>query len=91
MALRPPGSRSNLDFLLYSALILLQLAVMIGGNLLLGYVALSWFGIGEGLAGAAAFTGLPEGALVAACLAALALDGWVVWHKRQERKKALQR
>ncbi len=91
MALKPPGSRSNLELVIYLALVTAQVAIMIGGNLLLAWIVLSWFGIGDGLTDAAAFTGLPRPALIAAALAAAALDGWVYWHKRLERKKALQR
>ncbi len=78
MALKPPGSRSNLELIVYLALVTAQVAIMIGGNLLLAWIVLSWFGLGDGLDAAAAFTGLPRPALILAALAAVALDGWVL-------------
>jgi len=61
MALKPPGSRSNLELIVYGALVLGQVALMVGGNLLLAWVVLGMFGMGGGLADAAEFTGLGRG------------------------------
>ena len=91
MALRPPGSRSNIDLLIFGALAMVQVILLIGGHVLVGYVLLENFGIGKGMADASKLTGLPVGALWLLIAATLVMDGWIFYHKRLERKKALQR
>jgi len=92
MALKPPGTRSNLELLISSVFVLAQLALLIGGHLVWLYVLLNWLvGYGDGMAGIVAETGLPEGAVVALMAATLALDAWIVYHHQKQRKKALRR
>ncbi len=91
MALRPPGSSSNVDFLIYGSIMVLQLIVFIGGHAVIGYLLLGQFGIGKGMPAVVEFTGLPGFALWLLMLATIAMDIWVVYHKRLERKKNLER
>jgi len=91
MALRPPGSRSNLELLIYGSLMLLQLAVFIGGHAIIGYLLLHNFDIGKGMPAVVKFTGLPAGLIWVFILLTIAMDLWVYYHHWVERKKALAR
>jgi len=91
MALRPPGSSSNVEFLAYGSLMVLQLAVFIGGHAIIGYLLLHKFGIGKGMPAVTEFTGLSTGLIWFFILLTIAMDAWVIYHNRMERKKALER
>ena len=91
MALRPPGSRSTAELLLSSAWTVVILLLFLGGNGALLAIAAGWFGLGGGLSMLAARTGWPAWAFVVLAVLGLAVDAWIVRHRRLERKRALER
>jgi len=91
MALRPPGSRSNIDLVTYGALALVQVLLLISGHVLAGYIIMGHFGIGKGMADILEFTGLPEWSIWLTITATIAMDAWIIYLKREERRKALKR
>lgn len=91
MALRPPGSRSNVDLLVFGAFAMVQVLLLIFGHVLVGYVLLGNFGIGKGMADVVEATDLPAGALWLLIAATLIMDAWILYHRRQERKKIMER
>lgn len=91
MALRPPGSRSNIDLIIYGALALIQVLLLISGHVMVGYLLMGHFEIGKGMADILEFTGLPEWSIWLTIAATMAMDIWIIHLKRQERKKALKR
>jgi hypothetical protein len=91
MALKPPGSRSNLQLLVTLAWTAAMLVGLIGGHVIIGWLILSPLIGGSGMKGVLGLTHLPAWGVWLWMLAALALDAWIVWHIRQERKEALRR
>jgi len=91
MALRPPGSSSKVELLIYGSLLALQLSVFIGGHAIIAYLLLHKFDIGEGMPRVMEFTGLPAGLIWLLILGTIAMDAWVVYHHRLERKKIMRR
>ncbi len=91
MGLRAPGSSSNAEFLIYGSMMVLQLVIFIGGHAIIGYLLLHQFGVGQGMPAVVEFTGLPGFAIWLLMLVTIAMDIWVVYHKRLERKKNLRR
>jgi len=91
MALRPPGSRSNIDLVIYGALALVQILILISGHVLVGYLLMGHFEIGNGMEDILEFTGLPEWSIWLTIAVTMAMDAWVMYLKREERKKALKR
>jgi len=91
MALRPPGSSSNVDFLIYGSIMVVQLIVFTGGHAIVAYLLLAQLGIGKGMEAVVEFVGLPSSVIWLFVLATVAMDAWVIYHKRLERKKALSR
>jgi len=92
MALRPPGSRSNIDLVIFGALAMGQVLLLILGHVLIGYLLLGHlFSLGKGMPDVVEATGLPAWSLWLLIVATVAMDGWILQLKRQARKKALQR
>lgn len=91
MALRRPGSASRITFLTTASAALVMIAVLIGGHLVLGFLAYSKIAGGEGMVEIARFTDLPAWSLWLSIVAAIALDGWILYHRRQDRLKAFKR
>ena len=92
MALKPPGSRSNIDLIIFGTLTLVQVTILILGHVLIGLLLLEHFAnIGKSLDEITEATGLPDWCLWLTMFATIAMDGWIVYHKRLERQKALRR
>lgn len=91
MALKPPGTRSNLQLVVTLAWTGVMLVGLIGGHVIIGWLILSAVFGGSGMKGVLALTHLPAWGVWLWILAAIALDGWIAWHIRQDRKKALER
>lgn len=91
MALRRPGSASRITFLTTAFAALVMVVVLIGGHLVLGFLAYSKITGGAGMEEIAKFTGLPAWSLWLSIIAAIALDVWILYHQRQDRLKALRR
>lgn len=85
---RPPGTRSNIDLIVYATLTLLQITILIAGHALLLWLI---FGSGSGLEVPARTTGLPSWLLWLSIPVAIAMDAWIYISWRRERKKALKR
>ncbi|RME84059.1 MAG: hypothetical protein D6771_04990 [Zetaproteobacteria bacterium] len=84
MALKPPGTRSNLALLASAAWLFMQLVVLIGGHVVIGYWLLGLFGYVGTLAELAADYGAPVWALYLLAAGAIALDGWIGYHRYQD-------
>ncbi len=91
MALKPPGSRSNLQLLLTLVWTGAMLTILIGGHVVIGYLLLSAMTDGGGMKAVQALTQLPAWTIWLWMVAAVALDGWIVWHARKQRRKDLER
>ncbi|MDT8377037.1 MAG: hypothetical protein RQ867_09940 [Mariprofundaceae bacterium] len=91
MAIKQPGTASQVTFLITAFWALVMVAVLVSGHLVLAFLAYSKFTGGKGIEEVAAFTSLPAWALWLSIVAALALDGWILYHQRKERQKALKR
>ncbi len=91
MALKPPGSRSNLALLVSALWTSVMLVLVVGGNGVLVVIVLGWFGIGGGLEMLAEQTMWPHWTLVALAVLGVIVDGWIFWHHRMQRKRALER
>ncbi|MDX8403038.1 MAG: hypothetical protein R8K54_01345 [Mariprofundaceae bacterium] len=91
MALRRPGSTSNITFYITAFWALVMIAVLIGGHLTLGFLIYSKVTDGGGMEAVAKLADLPTWLLWLSIVAALVLDGWILYHQRQDRLKALKR
>lgn len=91
MAIKQPGTTSHISLLITLSWSLVMVVTLIGGHLVLAFLAYSKVTGGKGIEEVAAFTSLPTWALWISMVAALALDGWILYHQRKDRKKALER
>lgn len=92
MALKRPGSASNLTFFITAFWTLVMVIVLVAGHLVLGFLLYGKItGSGGGMEEIANFTAQPAWLLWLSVVAALALDGWIIYHHRKMRKEALRR
>ena len=91
MALKQPGTTSKTALLVTLFWSVTMVATLIGGHLILAFLAYSKFTDGRGIEEVAEFTSLPIWALWLSIAGALALDGWILYHQRKDRKEALSR
>jgi len=91
MALKPPGSRSNVQLLITGFWASAMLLVLLGGHIIAGYLILASFQAGEGMKTVTEFTGLNEWMIWIWMLAGVGVDGWIVYNIREDRRKALER
>ena len=91
MAIKQPGTTSSTALLITLSWSLVMVVILIGGHLVLAFLAYSKFTGGKGIEEVAEFTSLPIWALWLSVIAALALDGWILYHQRKDRLKALKR
>lgn len=91
MTLKRPGSQSNILFAIGMFWAAVMIAVLVAGHLVLGFLIYLSVTGGKGIVEIAQFTTLPDWALWLSIVAALALDGWIVYHHYKERREALRR
>jgi len=91
MALKRPGTTSNATFLVTAFWALAMIVVLVAGHLFLAFLLYANFTGSEGMAEIAKFTGLPTWSLWLSIVAAIALDGWILFHDRKTKKKAMKR
>jgi hypothetical protein len=91
MAIKQPGTTSRIALLITLSWSLVMVVSLIGGHLVLAFLVYSKFTGGKGIEEIAEFTSLPAWILWLSIVAALALDGWILYHQRKDRQKALKR
>ncbi len=91
MALKRPGTTSNVSFLTTAFWALAMIVVLVAGHLVLAFLLYATITNNGGMADIAKFTGMPTWALWLSIVAAIALDGWILFHDRKAKKKAMQR
>jgi hypothetical protein len=92
MALRPPGSRSNITLLISSLWTIVSLLLLIGGHLVLALLLyVKFIQQSGGMEHIAKFTGLEPVYLWASIGIALALDVWIAVSSKREREKKIRR
>ena len=91
MALKRPGTASNLTFLITSFWALVMIVVLVAGHLTMAFLAYAKFTGSAGMPDIAKFTGMPSWLLWLAVVGGLALDAWIIYHQRLERKKVMRR
>jgi hypothetical protein len=91
MAIKQPGTTSSTALLITLSWSLVMMVILIGGHLMAAFQAYSYFTGGKGIEEVAEFTELPTWALWLSIVAALAMDGWILYHQRKDRQKALKR
>jgi len=91
MALKRPGTASNLTFFITSFWALVMIVILVAGHLTLAFLAYAKFTGSSGMPDIAKFTGMPPWLLWLAVVGGLALDIWIIYHQRLDRKKALKR
>jgi len=91
MALKQPGTRSNATFLVSGTWALSMIVILVAGHLVLGFLVYAKFTGEGGMEEIASFTSIPEWALWLSIIAALAMDGWIIYSQQQERLKANKR
>ncbi len=91
MAIKRPGTTSNITFFITTFWALVMITTLVAGHLVLGFLIYSNITDGGGMKAISEFVSLPTWLLWLSIVAALALDGWILYHKRQERLKALKR
>jgi len=91
MAIKQPGTTSTTALLTTLFWSLVMVIIMIGGHLVLAFMAYSKFTGGKGIEEVAAFTSLPTWSLWLSIVAAVAVDGWIIYHQRKERQRILKR
>jgi len=91
MALKRPGSRSNVQLLITAFWAGTMLLILLGGHIIAGYLILASFQDGECMKKVTEFTGLYEWLIWVWILAGVGLDGWIFHNIREDRKKALER
>jgi len=91
MALKPPGSRSNIQLLITGFWASAMLLILLGGHIIAGYLILASFLDGDGMKNVTKFTGLHDWMIWVWILAGIGLDGWIFHNIRKDRKKALER
>jgi len=87
MALKSPGTRSNLQLLITTSWAAAMLLILLGGHIIAGYLALASFQDEDGMKKIIESTGLYEWVIQAWILAAIGLDAWIFHHIRKDRKK----
>lgn len=91
MGVRTPGSRSNLTLLSSAGLAIIALAILIGGHVILIYLIYSsMFGHGS-MKNIMTSSGMPGWLLWLVVLGAIAMDAWIFYSIRRDRKKANER
>jgi hypothetical protein len=91
MAIRRPGTSSNVSLLSSGAWSILLLIILIGGHVVLGWLVLSAIFGNGGLKTIATHTDIPDWVLVLLVLGAITMDAWIFHSVRQARKRRLQR
>jgi len=91
MALKRPGTASRLTFLTTTFWALVMIAVLVSGHLVMAFLLYAKVTGSTGMEEIAKFTSMPTWSLWLAMIGALALDGWILYHQRLDRKKALKR
>lgn len=91
MALKRPGSQSNLLFAIGMFWAGVMIAVLVAGHLVLAFLIYSSMTGGKGMEEVAKFTSLPTWSLWASIFAALALDAWIAYNHYKERREILRR
>jgi len=91
MALKPPGSRSNIQLLITGFWAGAMLLILLGGHVIAGYLILASFFAGGDMNNVTEFTGLREWMIWIWILAGIGLDGWIFHNIRKDRKKVLER
>jgi len=91
MAIKQPGTTSSTQLLTTLFWSLIMVVILIGGHLTMAFLIYSNFTDGKGMLEVAEFTSLPTWALWLSVVAALALDSWILFHQRKDRKEALSR
>jgi len=91
MALKRPGSRSNVQLLITAFWAGAMLLILLGGHIIAGYLVLASFQDGDGIKSVTEFTGLHEWLVWVWILAAIGVDGWIFYNIRKDRKKVLER
>jgi len=91
MALKRPGSTSNITFLVTAFWALAMIATLVAGHLVLGFLLYANITGSGGMKEISDFTSQPIWALWLSIVAALALDGWILYNQRQDRLKAFKR
>jgi divalent metal cation (Fe/Co/Zn/Cd) transporter len=87
MAIKQPGTQSNVSLLSSGVLAIILLIILIGGHVILGYLVLSSiFGDG-GLKSIATDTAIPTWGLVLMVVGAVIMDAWIFYSMRQARKR----
>jgi len=89
---RQPGKRSSIAFFYYLTLVMGKAALMIGGHALMFYLLAAAAGVIDGdMDVIVQMLGTPSWLLGLTIVATLILDGMIIYHSRQERKRALAR
>lgn len=70
---------------------LAMIAVLVSGHLVMAFLLYAKVTGTAGMEEIAKFTSMPTWSLWLAMIAALALDGWIVYHQRKDHQKALKR
>jgi len=88
---KQPGTTSRFSLIVSSVWIGLGLVVLLGGHAVLAYSLWAWTQDESGMQTIAELFSLPLWLLWLSLLGALAMDGWIVYSIREDRKKALRR
>lgn len=91
MAIKTPGSRSNISLLSSGAWSILLLVILIGGHLVLGYLVLSSMLGDGGLKTISTDTDIPTWVLVLMVAGAILMDIWIFQSVRKARQRRLER
>jgi len=91
MALKTPGSRSNIQLLVTGFWAGAMLLILLGGHIIAGYLILASLLDWNGMKNVTEFTGLHEWLIWVWILAAVGVDGWIFYNIREDRRKALER
>ena len=91
MALKQPGSRSNIQLLITGFWAGGMLLILLGGHIIAAYLILASFFDWEGMKKVTEFTGLHGWLIWIWILAGIGLDGWIIYNIREDRRKALER
>jgi len=91
MALKRPGTASRFTFLTTSFWALVMIAVLVAGHLVMAFLLYAKVTGNTGMEEIAKFTDIPIWSLWLAVVGALALDGWIIYHQRLDRKKTMKR
>lgn len=88
---KQPGTTSTTSLVVSAIAVGAAVVVMIGGHAILAYGAWAWFNDESGMETITELFGVPEWPLWLCMLAALAIDVWVVYSIREERRNIRRR